>query len=369
VRLAGIPGIPAVYDLFGVWEHHFLAMQHMPGVSLGSWLARNCPLTRRDSTAQDLVDYTASALTLLSKVERIIAAVHERGVVFGDLHALNILVDTDEETGEDTVGLIDFEMASPIDSGTKPALGVPGFRAPAGRGGFDIDEHALAALRLWIFLPLNTLLELAPNKLVKLAEFVQRRFDLPESFVASILGHLATRDEDKLSAPASTSLDQAEPDWTLVRKSIAEAILASATPERRRRPRDRARAPAVAEADHAGAGGARLAGARTAGKRPAHDVSALCRHDAGVDDSRISSEPRFGPGCALTHLECFQGLPEFPGDLDGPPRVAVDEDVHEMPLRDDVFTVVEIHPDLVPHTRPSQLRHSQSHRKCVRKGH
>jgi serine/threonine protein kinase len=276
VRLAGIPGIPAVYDLFGVWEHHFLAMQHMPGVSLGSWLARNYPLTRRDSTAQDLVDYTASALTLLSKVERIIAAVHERGVVFGDLHALNVLVDTDEETGEDTVGLIDFEMASPIDSRTKPALGAPGFRAPAGRGGFDIDEHALAALRLWIFLPLNTLLELAPNKLVKLAEFVRRRFDLPESFVASILGHLATRDEDKLSAPASTPLDQSEPDWTLVRKSIAEAILASATPERHRRPRDRARAPAVAAADHAGAGalvrgtpdgGARLAGARTAGKR------------------------------------------------------------------------------------------------------
>jgi tRNA A-37 threonylcarbamoyl transferase component Bud32 len=231
-RLAGIPGIPEVYDLFPVWEHHFVAMQHMPGLALGSWLARNYPLTRRDSTPQDLVDYTARALALVGKVERITAAVHERGVVFGDLHPLNILVETDEVTGEDTVGLIDFEMASEIDAGTKPALGAPGFRAPADRSGFDIDEHALAALRLWIFLPLNTLLELAPNKLFKLVEFVQRRFDLPESFGASVLAHLTTREEEKLDAPASTALDQDEPDWNLVRKSISEAVLASATPER-----------------------------------------------------------------------------------------------------------------------------------------
>jgi tRNA A-37 threonylcarbamoyl transferase component Bud32 len=231
-RLAGIPGIPEVYDLFPVWEHHFLSMQYMPGISLGSWLARTYPLTRRDATEQDIVDYTARALTLLGEVERIIDAVHERGVVFGDLHALNILVETDEDTGEDKVFLIDFEMAALVESGTKPALGAPGFRAPADRTGFDIDEHALAALRLWMFLPLNTLLELAPMKLARLVEFVQHRFDLPESYTESVRYHLATREDDKVGAPASTALDQPEPDWTLVRKSITEAILASATPER-----------------------------------------------------------------------------------------------------------------------------------------
>jgi serine/threonine protein kinase len=232
-RLAGVPGTTEAHDRFTVWEHHFLAMQYMPGISLGSWLARNYPLTRRDSTERDIAEYTARALALVGKVERLVVdAAHERGVVFGDLHALNILVDM-ADTGEDTVSLIDFEMAFDAESTGRPALGAPGFRAPADRVGFEIDARALAALRLWILLPLNTLLELAA-KLGRLAEFVQRRFDLPDSYVDSVVGELATRD-DKVTAAASTALDQPAPDWTLVRKLIAEAILASATPDRRDR--------------------------------------------------------------------------------------------------------------------------------------
>src|SRR5207302_9202682 len=44
-RLSGIPGVPAVHDLFTVWEHHFLAMDRVSGLSLGSWLAHHYPLT------------------------------------------------------------------------------------------------------------------------------------------------------------------------------------------------------------------------------------------------------------------------------------------------------------------------------------
>ncbi|WP_158884580.1 class III lanthionine synthetase LanKC [Amycolatopsis anabasis] len=230
-RLAGIPGIPVVYDRFTVWEHHFLAMQHVPGKALAPWLARNYPLTRREPAEQDLAEYTERVLGLVGQVERLVAAVHERGVVFGDLHAMNILVDTDEETGEDTVSLIDFELAFEADGGGRPTLGAPGFRAPADRTGFEIDEYALAALRLWLFLPLNPLLELAPAKLHSLVEFVRRRFPLPAEYADSILSRLSPRGQDA-PAPVTTELDQPEPDWDVVRKSIAEAILASATPER-----------------------------------------------------------------------------------------------------------------------------------------
>ncbi|WP_040407058.1 class III lanthionine synthetase LanKC [Amycolatopsis nigrescens] len=230
-RLAGITGIPAVYDLFPVWEHHFLAMEQVPGISLGSWLARNYPLTRREVTEDDLVAYTKRALAMVAEVERLVAEVHERGVVFGDLHPLNILVETDDDSGEDTIALIDFEMAAPIEEGGRPALGAPGFRAPADREGFDIDRHALAAFRLWLFLPLNTLLELAPAKLTSLVQFVQHRFSLPSSYGASILADLLPRQADA-EPPSSTELDRADPDWRVVRKSIATAILASATPER-----------------------------------------------------------------------------------------------------------------------------------------
>ncbi|MEC3976954.1 class III lanthionine synthetase LanKC [Amycolatopsis sp. H20-H5] len=227
-RLAGIPGIPEVYDRFTVWEHHFLAMEYLPGVSLGSWLARNYPLTRQNSNEAELAAYTKRALSLVDRVEQLIRAVHERGIVFGDLHGQNILVDLDD----DSLALIDFELAADVSEGVRPALGAPGFRAPKDRSGFEIDEHALAALRLWILLPLTTMLELAPAKLRGLADFVQRRFDVPEGYADSIVAGLAPRTEPAGPAITSTELDADKPDWALVRKQIAEAILASATPER-----------------------------------------------------------------------------------------------------------------------------------------
>ncbi|MEU3623508.1 serine/threonine protein kinase [Amycolatopsis coloradensis] len=225
-RLKGIEGIPATFDRFTVWEHHFLAMEYMPGVSLGSWLARNYPLTRRDCTEADIVAYTGRALALVDRVARMVDEVHDRRIVFGDLHSMNILVDGDD----DKIGLIDFEMATDADSGKRPALGAPGFRAPRDRNGFEIDDYAIAVLKLWIFLPLTTLLELAPAKLRGLADFVQRRFAVPEGYADSIVAELAPRNAAPQSA--STELDQEKPDWALVRKQITEGILASATPER-----------------------------------------------------------------------------------------------------------------------------------------
>lgn len=230
--LAGIPGVPRAFEHFTVWEHHYLAMEYMPGTSLGNWLARNYPLTRRDTTEADLTAYAARALAVLAKVEEAIEAIHARGIVFGDLHALNILIDEDDES---RVSLIDFEMAADVESGERPALGAPGFRAPADRVGFEIDEHALAALRLWIFLPLSALLELAPAKLRGIADFVERRFGLPEGYADAAVAVLASREKTAEPAPVHTELDQEKPDWPLVRKQIAEAILASATPERQDR--------------------------------------------------------------------------------------------------------------------------------------
>ncbi|MEV6897033.1 class III lanthionine synthetase LanKC [Amycolatopsis sp. NPDC051372] len=221
-RLADVPGVPDVYERFTVWEHHYLAMQRMPGTSLGSWLALHYPLTRRDSTEADLLAYRDRALRVLAQVERIVADLHERGVVFGDLHALNVLVADD-----DTVSLIDFEMAFDVASGSRPALGAPGFRAPADRHGFDIDRYALAMLRLWLFLPLATLLELAPAKLRGAAEFAQRRFGLADGYADELVRVLG---DDR--AGGLTELDEQRPDWTLVRKQIVEGVLASATPSR-----------------------------------------------------------------------------------------------------------------------------------------
>ncbi|GLW89576.1 class III lanthionine synthetase LanKC [Actinokineospora globicatena] len=222
-RLAGVPGIPAVHGRFSVWEHQYLAVEHRSGIPLGSWMGINYPLGHRASQVERDA-YTARAVAIGDQVEAAIAAMHDRGVVWGDLHGNNILVDD-----SDTVSLLDFELAFMTTEASRPALGASGFRAPNDRHGTEIDLYALAALRLWLFFPLTAVLELEPGKLHQYLTTIEREFLLPAGYVGRIRSVLRPRVP---VADAHTELDGAAPNWDVVGKSIAEAILASATPER-----------------------------------------------------------------------------------------------------------------------------------------
>jgi hypothetical protein len=224
-RLAGIPGIPVCYDRCTSWEHHFLAMQYLPGLPLGRWLAANYPLNRSVATGADIADYTRRALHIVEQVERILAAIHDHGMVFGDLHNRNLLVDAD-----DTVSLIDFELSFDVDSGTRPGLAAPGFAAPADRTGFGIDDYAFAALKLWIFFPLTLMLTLDPGKITGYLDTVQTRFPVPADYAESVREQLAPTGTSERGG--QTELDRPDPDWTRAVDGIATAITASATPHR-----------------------------------------------------------------------------------------------------------------------------------------
>lgn len=219
-RLDGIAGIPTAHSLFVSWEHHFIAMQRMPGAPLGRWLAANYPLSRQDATKAELSAYADRAMHVLGQVERLIDEVHRRGVVFGDLHDRNLLID---ET--DTVSLIDFELAFDVSESRRPALGAAGFAAPPDRTGFAIDDYAVAALALWLFLPLNVVLTLDRSKLAGYLDVVRDRFGLSEDYLTRISDHLAPK-----LTPVADPVDWT--DWPAVRDSIAGAIVRSATPER-----------------------------------------------------------------------------------------------------------------------------------------
>jgi hypothetical protein len=221
-RLAGIPGIPAVDDPFTAWEHTFLPMRDMPGRPLGAWQAIHYPLTRPTPTEQQLQDYTRRALAVVDRLETIVAAVHARGVVHGDLHPGNVLVDDD-----DHVALVDFEASVATGTTARPSLAVPGFRPPADRTGPDIDRYALAALKLTLFLPLAVVLELAPDKLIDYLTFINTRFPLPAHYAAGIRGQLTTR-TTLVRTPAAVP-HPAAADFPAL---LSTAIRASATPHR-----------------------------------------------------------------------------------------------------------------------------------------
>ncbi|MFJ8913078.1 class III lanthionine synthetase LanKC [Amycolatopsis sp. NPDC102389] len=221
-RLEGLPGVPRVHDVFTIAGHRFVAMDRIPGTTLQQWLALNFPLVGAAATEADRSAYAERALALHARIGELVERVHERGVVFADLHPANILVDDDG-----SVGLVDFEAAFEATEERRQKMGHAGFTAGA-KQGKDIDRHALAALRLWLFMPLTSLLALAPGKLDELVETAERIFDLPAGFASGIKAGMAGTGPARPSPVGAGSPLR----WPDALGSMAAAIRSSATPER-----------------------------------------------------------------------------------------------------------------------------------------
>ena len=225
VKLAGVPGIPAAHDLFWVGEHRFLAMEYIDGQPLNKAIVRQYPMIDGTAGPEDFARYADWAVRVHEQVEQAVDAMHERGVVYGDLHLFNVMVRDDG-----TVSLLDFEVAAPVETATRPGLGNPGFSAPRGITGADVDRYALACLRLAIFLPMTDVFGLDRDKASHFAEIIQENFPtVPKSYLDAALAVI-------LPDPAVRRLSpRVEPDptgWPELRDSLTRAILASASPER-----------------------------------------------------------------------------------------------------------------------------------------
>ncbi|MEV6569495.1 class III lanthionine synthetase LanKC [Streptomyces sp. NPDC051577] len=235
-RLEGLDCVPSVRGTFTVGDHHFLVLQYLEGKPLNTYFARRHPLIEAEPDPEELASYTRWALTIHRRVTEAVEAVHARGVVFNDLHLFNIMVAEDED-GEPSVALLDFEAAAHVDEGLRQTVANPAFVAPAGRRGFSVDRYALACLRLALFLPLTSLFVLDRAKAAHLADIAAEQFPVPRAFldeaVEEILydpppgepGHRPT-------VPTGPYLPVEPGDWSRARASMTAALRASATLDR-----------------------------------------------------------------------------------------------------------------------------------------
>jgi hypothetical protein len=232
-RLAGVPGVPELYEHRAVWEHEFLVQEYLPGDTLFAWMAEHYPLTNPTPTTEDIEEYTRRAVAVTRRVERVVAAIHARGMAMGDLHPTNIIINADDE-----VRLTDFEAATDASSTSPSTVGYPGFEAPH-KAGCAADRHAVAALKLWLFMPLVELTALVPAKISTYLDIIADRFPLPEGYLDEIRAELTPTGGSRLpvvlGGTVEVDLAQPVPDWSAACKSMAEAILQSATPQRQDR--------------------------------------------------------------------------------------------------------------------------------------
>ncbi|WP_051807812.1 class III lanthionine synthetase LanKC [Actinoplanes subtropicus] len=233
-HLDGLDFVPRVLDHFLVGEHHFLVQEWMGAQTLNKERSQRIPLYGPAAGEAALRDYVDWAVAVIDRVERNLAALWERGVVFGDLHMHNILIGADGR-----LPMIDFEVAAFRGEDHRPALGNPAFLAPADRRGVEVDRYSLACLRFAMFLPMTTLFALDPGKVHRLAAEIPRLFPTPAGYfdeaVATVSGGAPpprrTFDTGTFWGRPDPAAPAADP-WAATRSSMVAAILASATPER-----------------------------------------------------------------------------------------------------------------------------------------
>jgi predicted Ser/Thr protein kinase len=262
-QLSDVEQVPDLLDSFTCWEHEFLAEEYIEGDSLAKCVTARLPLVNPDPTADELAEYTAWAVDIHGRVEQALEELHHRGIVFGDLHPHNIMVRPDGR-----IVLVDFELAFGLEENPRHDMGAPGFVAPAGWSGCDIDGYALACVRLWTFVPpLALLLHRNRGKAAAFVRAFTEYFPVSETFAAQVLRGLGVgadgageprcgagpgpavdrpRRDTRISGASDAGrgalatspaalLEAEDPDWTSLRESMVAAILASATPGRRDR--------------------------------------------------------------------------------------------------------------------------------------
>lgn len=217
-RLAGLPCVPRVVDYVTVWEHEFLVEEYVEGRNLLSEMLARHPLSYPDLTDERRREFARWLDDVVGRVADAVAAVHDRGVVWGDAHPGNVLVRPDG-----SVVLIDFEAAGLIGEGHKPGLVAAGFTAPAGTSGVDGDDHAVDRMVLMGIMPhAPALSALRPERAAALLDQAAASLPLSAALRRRLTG----------GRPGDGIFDGPVPGWPVLRTELAAGILDTATPDR-----------------------------------------------------------------------------------------------------------------------------------------
>lgn len=240
-ELKDVPEVPVLHDHRLGHEHHFLVRDLVDGEPLVHVARSANPLLRGGADPDAFAEYAAWTFGVIDSIEKVLRQMHDRGVLFGDLHPSNILI-----TPAGDIRFIDLEGAFPLGEDRAQALGAPGYIAPGTFRGAEIDEYALAVMTLDLFVPMARIISWDVGKAQELVGFIEQHFPVPDDFAARVLRGLrleaprfdnATQTDTPLDVMADLTptswpdLDiGVEPgQWEQTAAELADGILAMAT--------------------------------------------------------------------------------------------------------------------------------------------
>lgn len=139
--LEDIDCVPKLLWEGDLWEHYFLVMEKVEGMTLNRWITKNYPLYSRNETNY-ATDYLARAHRIVQDLEEFFERIHERGIFHQDVHPKNFIVNT-----QDVFNVIDWEQAV-FDEFDKRyhMVAAPGFRQWGQTTPEEIDWYGISQI-------------------------------------------------------------------------------------------------------------------------------------------------------------------------------------------------------------------------------
>ncbi|WP_437752129.1 class III lanthionine synthetase LanKC [Sorangium sp. So ce1389] len=321
-RLDGTGVAPRPIELFQEWEHCFVAMELVTGVSLASYLARwpSNLLLVPSPTADQVRTYCEEFLAIARNILVGARTIHERGVVIQDVSPRNIVFDPEQGT----IKFIDFEAAY-IAQGDAERLFIPistpGFGEARGMDRlptFADDYRALSRVLGELLYPVTSFFSIAPERRAPAFAHFARERGIPEAIVRLTLGvgeqpervdallSEAERSLEGVAAPERMPPLRGDDELRKIVGAIGDYIVdqIQSGDDPLELPADYRRSMTNPLSVAYGASGVALFLKRTRGEVPAVFLDALVREASGIGDDRYAPGLYIGSsGVAWTLLE------------------------------------------------------------------
>lgn len=151
---------PQPVESFYDWENFFLVQEYVEGSDIRELMLTQSPLTRVSPSSSDTSHFYEVFRKIFTSFARAMSLLHERGILFGDLSANNLKIDS----ATHAVRLIDFEGAIRPGMDEATPLYTPGFKDPLrarnNTAGLEDDLYGLAAIMFYTIFPIHALASL-----------------------------------------------------------------------------------------------------------------------------------------------------------------------------------------------------------------
>lgn len=174
--------VPKFIDIFKEWEHYYLVVDRLEGISLRRYGTAHCPwLANSRPRRAELASFYRKFALIARNIAEILDYLHRRDIIFADLSVNNLFITPNPLS----LKIIDFGSAYRLGKHQPVNLFTPGFsrsifkRRNTIKNWFD-DYYSFGCILLWLLSPITALIEVKEEAPFAFLKYFEEQYGLPK---------------------------------------------------------------------------------------------------------------------------------------------------------------------------------------------